>query len=107
MGRPTANRRSAQMMRYLGALAIAASFLVAVVAAEPAVAQKAGGILRVHQWDSPPSLSIHEEVTIATVVPMMGRAFYVRLIAVALQHQVGDASSPAWLIALRRWRYPL
>ena len=58
MGRPTANRRSKVMMRYLGALAI--PFLVAVVAAEPAVAQKAGGILRVHQWDSPPSLSIHE-----------------------------------------------
>jgi peptide/nickel transport system substrate-binding protein len=70
MGRPTANRRSKVMMRYLGALAI--PFLVAVVAAEPAVAQKAGGILRVHQWDSPPSLSIHEEVTLATVVPMMG-----------------------------------
>ena len=60
------------MMRYLGALAIAGPLLVAVAAAEPAVAQKAGGILRVHQWDSPPSLSIHEEVTIATVVPMMG-----------------------------------
>jgi len=60
------------MMRYLGALAMAAALLLAVVAAEPAVAQKAGGILRVHQWDSPPSLSIHEEVTIATVVPMMG-----------------------------------
>ena len=36
------------------------------------VGPKAGGILRVHQWESPPSLSIHEEVTIATVVPMMG-----------------------------------
>ena len=60
------------MMRYMGALAIAAPLLLAVVAVEPAVAQKAGGILRVHQWDSPPSLSIHEEVTIATVVPMMG-----------------------------------
>ena len=60
------------MTRYLIALAMAAALLLAVVAAGPAVAQKAGGILRVHQWDSPPSLSIHEEVTIATVVPMMG-----------------------------------
>ena len=83
------------MMRFLGAFAMAALLLIAGLAAEPALAQKSGGILRVHQWDSPPSLSIHEEVTIATVVPMMGRAFYVRLIAVALQHQVGDASSPA------------
>jgi peptide/nickel transport system substrate-binding protein len=60
------------MMRYLGAFAMATSLLVALFPAEPAFAQKPGGILRVHQWDSPPSLSIHEEVTIATVVPMMG-----------------------------------
>ena len=51
---------------------MAALLLIAGLAAEPALAQKSGGILRVHQWDSPPSLSIHEEVTIATVVPMMG-----------------------------------
>jgi len=60
------------MMRFLGAFAMAALLLIAGLAAEPALAQKSGGILRVHQWDSPPSLSIHEEVTIATVVPMMG-----------------------------------
>jgi len=40
--------------------------------AGPVAAQKSGGILRVHQWDSPPSLSIHEEITTATIVPMMG-----------------------------------
>ena len=34
--------------------------------------QKSGGILTVRQYDSPPSLSIHEEVTYATDVPMMG-----------------------------------
>ena len=56
------------MMRYLGAFAMATSLLVALFAAEPAFAQKPGGILRVHQWDSPPSLSILEEVTIATFV---------------------------------------
>ena len=60
------------MMRFLEAFAMAALLLIAGLAAEPALAQKSGGILRVHQWDSPPSLSIHEEVTIATVVPMMG-----------------------------------
>jgi len=59
------------MMRFLRASALAVPLFVAV-AAYPALAQKAGGILRVHQWESPPSLSIHEEVTIATVVPMMG-----------------------------------
>src|SRR5438477_7366969 len=34
--------------------------------------KKQGGILRIYHWDSPPSLSIHEEPTISTVVPMMG-----------------------------------
>src|SRR6516162_10366717 len=72
MGRATANRRWTEMMRFLGAFAMAAVLLIAGLAAEPALARKSGGILRVHQWDSPPSLSIHEEVTIATVVPMMG-----------------------------------
>ena len=70
MGRRTVNERWIKMKPHLGAFAIVA--LLVVAAAEPTVAQKAGGILRVHQWDSPPSLSIHEEVTIATVVPMMG-----------------------------------
>jgi peptide/nickel transport system substrate-binding protein len=51
---------------------MAAPLLVAMSAAELALAQKIGGILRVHQWDSPPSLSIHEEVTLATIAPIMG-----------------------------------
>src|SRR6266436_10118954 len=60
------------MKQDLEAFAVATSLLVALFVAQPAFAQKPGGVLRVHQWDSPPSLSIHEEVTIATVVPMMG-----------------------------------
>jgi peptide/nickel transport system substrate-binding protein len=60
------------MKQDLGAFAVVTSLLVALFVAQPAFAQKRDGILRVHQWDSPPSLSIHEEVTIATVVPMMG-----------------------------------
>jgi peptide/nickel transport system substrate-binding protein len=35
-------------------------------------AQKPGGTLRIYHSDSPPSMSIHEEVTISTNVPMMG-----------------------------------
>ena len=38
----------------------------------PAAAQKPGGVLRIYHWDSPPSMSIHEEVTVSTNVPMMG-----------------------------------
>src|SRR5215813_630939 len=71
MGRETANGRRTKMMRYLAAFAMAAPLLVAV-AAEPGLAQKAGGILKVYDWDNPPSLSIHEEVSVSTLIPMMG-----------------------------------
>src|SRR6266566_1746662 len=59
------------MMRYLGAFAMAAPLLVAV-AAEPASAQKTGGILRMYSPDSPASMSIHEEATFVAEGPMMG-----------------------------------
>jgi len=45
------------MMRYLRALAIAAPLLLAS-AAGPALAQKASGILKMHVWDNPPSMSM-------------------------------------------------
>jgi len=38
----------------------------------PALAQKSGGILRVHALDSPPSLSMHEEVDAVPARAMMG-----------------------------------
>src|SRR3984893_10123962 len=59
------------MMRYLGAFAMAAPLLVAVVA-EPASAQKTGGILKMSSPDSPASMSIHEEATFVAEGPMMG-----------------------------------
>jgi len=40
----------------------AACVLAALSANDEARAQKSGGILRVHLLDSPPSLSMHEEV---------------------------------------------
>jgi peptide/nickel transport system substrate-binding protein len=58
------------MKRYLRAFAMAALLLVAV--AEPALAQKAGGILRMYSPDSPASMSILEETTIIAERPMMG-----------------------------------
>src|SRR5947209_15615825 len=46
--------------------------LVAVVSiADPAVAQKSGGTLRVYHRDSPASMSIHEEATNSVSIPMM------------------------------------
>ena len=40
--------------------------------AAPALAAKPGGILHIVHRDSPPSMSIHEEATISTSMPMMG-----------------------------------
>ena len=54
------------------ALAVAASLLVATFAAEPALAQKQGGILKMYNPDSPASMSIHEEATVFAQGPMMG-----------------------------------
>ena len=44
---------------------------VTVCGSVPAHAQKSGGTLRVYNTSNPPSLSIHEEGTIATVMPIM------------------------------------
>jgi len=57
----------------LRTLAAASALIIATSGGSgAALAQKQGGILKIHQWDNPPSLSIHEEVTNATIVPMMG-----------------------------------
>jgi len=48
------------------------ALLVALVAAHPAFAQKPGGVLRVHAIDSPPSLSMHEEVDAVPARATMG-----------------------------------
>ena len=60
------------MRRNLCLFAAACGLLVGALFTEAAFAEKQGGILRVYHWDSPPSMSIHEEATISTVVPMMG-----------------------------------
>src|SRR5882757_7939445 len=43
--------------------------LIALVAATPAAAQKRGGTLRLYHNDNPPSTSLLEESTIASVTP--------------------------------------
>ncbi|MFN4088241.1 MAG: ABC transporter substrate-binding protein, partial [Alphaproteobacteria bacterium] len=52
-------------MPRLAAIALAAI----AVAAGPAGAQKAGGVLKAYHRDNPPSASIHEEATISTAQP--------------------------------------
>jgi len=51
---------------------VGCSLAVLALLAAPALAEKAGGILKVYFFDSPASMSIHEEATIAGQGPMMG-----------------------------------
>ena len=60
------------MKRDIRVLAAAGALLVVLFAAGAADAQKSGGILRVPWFDSPASMSMHEESTVATNRPMMG-----------------------------------
>ena len=55
-------------VKWIAAMAIGLLLTVA----GSACAQKAGGTLKVHFFDSPASMSIHEEATIAGQGPMMG-----------------------------------
>ena len=60
-------------MSFKTGLAAATIGLALVMAlGNPAAAQKRGGILKMYFFDSPASMSIHEEATIAAQGPMMG-----------------------------------
>jgi peptide/nickel transport system substrate-binding protein len=50
----------------------AGGLLASLLLADAAHAQKQGGILRMHHFDSPASMSLHEEATGAANRPMMG-----------------------------------
>ena len=64
--------RETRMDRYLRWLAAAGGLLVALSAAGAACAQKQGGVLKIYFFDSPASVSIHEETTAAGQGPPMG-----------------------------------
>src|SRR5260370_36343159 len=57
-------------MAYERILAVAA--VAALLTTSPAEAQKSGGVLKIFFFDSPATMSIHEESTIAGQGPMMG-----------------------------------
>ena len=59
------------MGRTLGIVAAVGALLVGMATAEPASAQKPGGVLRMPIGNSPASMSIHEEATRIAVTPMM------------------------------------
>jgi len=58
--------------RRLSSCAAAGALLLALSSGNIALAQKSGGTLRIQHWDSPASMSIHEEATYSTVLPIMG-----------------------------------
>src|SRR5436309_6714515 len=60
------------MTRKHGVLTAVGAVLVTAVIANAAIAQKPGGVLKSYSIDSPASLSIHEEVTIYALRPVMG-----------------------------------
>jgi peptide/nickel transport system substrate-binding protein len=60
------------MKRNFHRLAAAAGLLASMSLTHGAFAQKQGGTLKVYFFDSPASMSIHEEATIAAEGPMMG-----------------------------------
>jgi peptide/nickel transport system substrate-binding protein len=60
------------MKRIAQTLVAAVGLLVGLAAAQTAVAQKTGGVLKVYFFDSPGTVSIHEESTIAGEGPAMG-----------------------------------
>src|ERR1044072_4057134 len=53
-------------------LAAAGAMLVAALGAEPAMAQKPGGVLKLFSSNTPASMSIHDESTRYAVTPVMG-----------------------------------
>src|SRR5215471_4803939 len=52
--------------------AFLATGVLLVIGSNPALAQKSGGILKIQHWDTPASMSIHEEATYSVVTPIMG-----------------------------------
>src|SRR5215472_12601380 len=60
------------MTSYQRILAILGALALSFAAGGPALAQKAGGILKMSHFDSPASMSMHEEATAAVNRPMMG-----------------------------------
>jgi peptide/nickel transport system substrate-binding protein len=60
------------MKRRLVALATAAPLLIALCFAQKAAAQQSGGTLKIGHFDSPASMSMLEESTLAVNRPMMG-----------------------------------
>jgi peptide/nickel transport system substrate-binding protein len=60
------------MTRWVRGIGAVVALLILFGISSIALAQKTGGVLRVYHRDSPASMSIHEEGTNSTEIPMMG-----------------------------------
>src|ERR1051325_3637070 len=60
------------MKRNLRCAAVKGALALLLCAAGPALAQKAGGVLKIQHFDSPASMSIHEASTRPALQPRMG-----------------------------------
>ena len=60
------------MTRWVRGIGAVIALLAVFGMSSDAIAQKPGGVLRVYHRDSPASMSIHEEGTNSTEIPMMG-----------------------------------
>src|SRR5437660_9046688 len=60
------------MIGNLRAFAVVGGLIIALCSAGGALAQKAGGILKISFFDNPASMSLHEEATGAALRPAMG-----------------------------------
>jgi len=60
------------MTRKSAIVAVMTGLFFGMAVGGPASAQKSGGVLKIQHWDSPASMSILEEATYSTVVPIMG-----------------------------------
>src|SRR6476620_5728875 len=65
-------RQGGEMRQRCRISAMSLGLLLALGISGPASAQKQGGTLRFYHRDSPASMSIHEEATWSTIMPMMG-----------------------------------
>src|SRR5438552_12311320 len=65
-------RQGGEMRQRCQILVMSLGLLLALGMSGPASAQKQGGTLRIYHRDSPASMSIHEEATWSTIMPMMG-----------------------------------
>src|SRR5207244_11013286 len=65
-------QEATRMKRDVLVLTAAVALLIAMSAEQPALAQKQGGVVKMATFDSPASMSLHEESTAAANRPMMG-----------------------------------